>query len=196
MTFIDMPNSASLASANAGNESPASACPDSRDPDGKDPRDGGPEPVSASRPSETAPAPISDALIEPAVVSSDVDNSAAFTRHASGWLLLCVGFCLTMLPLSPWRSTSKNSPSQNLSSSERNENGFPRLAIDINRAEAAELSCLPGIGPKIANRIVEYRREHGPFKSSHELLQVPGVGPRLVEKLMPSAAQVQGSTSE
>jgi competence protein ComEA len=47
----------------------------------------------------------------------------------------------------------------------------------LNRATAAELDLLPGIGPSLANAIVEYRQTHGPFDTVDQLLDVPGIGP-------------------
>ncbi|WP_369017238.1 ComEA family DNA-binding protein [Thermatribacter velox] len=55
--------------------------------------------------------------------------------------------------------------------------------VNINLAAAAELETLPGIGPVIAQRIVEYREQHGPFHSLDELAQVKGIGPKKLEKL-------------
>ena len=48
--------------------------------------------------------------------------------------------------------------------------------IDINTSSAAQLDALPGIGPVLAERIVEYRREHGRFAQARDLLDVPGIG--------------------
>jgi competence protein ComEA len=48
--------------------------------------------------------------------------------------------------------------------------------INLNKATAAELEKLPGIGQKVAARIVEYREKHGPFKKVEELMNVQGVG--------------------
>lgn len=56
--------------------------------------------------------------------------------------------------------------------------------IDINRASRKELESLPGIGPVLAQRIIEYREEH-PFRSVDELLAVKGIGPKLLEKVRP-----------
>ncbi len=53
--------------------------------------------------------------------------------------------------------------------------------LDINRATAAELERLPGIGPTLARRIVEWRETRGPFRSVEDLLQVPGIGPKTLE---------------
>ena len=55
--------------------------------------------------------------------------------------------------------------------------------IDINTASADELETLPGIGPALAERIVAYRTEHGPFQSVDELAEVRGISPRMVEEL-------------
>ena len=57
--------------------------------------------------------------------------------------------------------------------------------IDLNRAGVAELDALPGIGPVLARRIVEFRRQHGAFRRVEELRAVRGVGPRLLERLRP-----------
>ncbi len=48
--------------------------------------------------------------------------------------------------------------------------------IDLNLATAKQLEQLPGIGKAIAQRIVSYRQDTGPFKSVDELLKVKGIG--------------------
>ncbi|MGB9754007.1 MAG: DNA-binding protein [Roseiflexus castenholzii] len=57
--------------------------------------------------------------------------------------------------------------------------------IDLNRATAAELDALPGIGNVLANRIVEWREREGPFQSVDDLGKVEGIGPALLAKLKP-----------
>ncbi len=52
----------------------------------------------------------------------------------------------------------------------------PGELVDINLAPAREIDRLPGVGPSLAVRIVEYRTEHGPFGSLAGLDSVPGVG--------------------
>jgi competence protein ComEA len=49
--------------------------------------------------------------------------------------------------------------------------------LNINTAQAPELEQLPGIGPALAQSIIEYREQHGPFQSVDELINVPGIGP-------------------
>jgi len=60
-----------------------------------------------------------------------------------------------------------------------------RGPLDINAATVAELMELPGIGPRLAERIVRYRLQHGPFHSPDELLAVPGIGLYTLRKLLP-----------
>ena len=57
--------------------------------------------------------------------------------------------------------------------------------LDVNAASVADLEALPGIGPVLAGRIVEYRQMHGRFQRVEDLLEVKGIGPRLLERLRP-----------
>lgn len=55
--------------------------------------------------------------------------------------------------------------------------------VNINSASAAELEALPGIGPAFAQRIVDYRTEHGPFVVVEDIMEVKGIGPTTFAKL-------------
>ena len=55
--------------------------------------------------------------------------------------------------------------------------------VDLNRASAAELDELPGIGPATAAAIVEHREQHGPFASVEDLEAVRGIGPAKLDAL-------------
>lgn len=55
--------------------------------------------------------------------------------------------------------------------------------LDVNTAGVAELERLPGVGPRLAGRIVEHRMRHGRFRSAEELSRVPGIGPKTLEGL-------------
>jgi competence protein ComEA len=59
------------------------------------------------------------------------------------------------------------------------------LALDPNLATATDLEALPGIGPVLAQRIVEFREEQGPFKDIEALQKVKGLGPKILEKIRP-----------
>jgi competence ComEA-like helix-hairpin-helix protein len=58
-----------------------------------------------------------------------------------------------------------------------------RIRVDLNRAEVEDLVHLPGIGPELAGRIVEFRDRSGAFRHVDDLLAVPGIGPGIVEKI-------------
>lgn len=55
-------------------------------------------------------------------------------------------------------------------------------AININTADATALTELDGIGPAKAAAIVDYRKQHGPFKSVEQLADVKGIGDAFIEK--------------
>jgi competence protein ComEA len=59
------------------------------------------------------------------------------------------------------------------------------VPIPLNTATAEELDILPGIGPKTAQAIVEFRDKKGKFASPDDLLQVPGIGPKKLSALKP-----------
>ena len=61
----------------------------------------------------------------------------------------------------------------------------PSGKVNINAASAEQLGTLPGVGAKLAARIVEHRQKSGPFKSVQELMNVQGVGEKNFEKLQP-----------
>ena len=55
--------------------------------------------------------------------------------------------------------------------------GSPSGPVHLNSATLEQLDELPGVGPVTAQKIVDYRQEHGGFKSVDELDAVPGIGP-------------------
>jgi len=59
----------------------------------------------------------------------------------------------------------------------------PGQKININTASIDELIRLPKIGPKTAERIVEYRQAHGPFQRPEQIVDVKGIGPKTYERL-------------
>jgi competence protein ComEA len=60
--------------------------------------------------------------------------------------------------------------------------------VSINRASTAELESLPGIGPTLAQRIVDYREANGPFTSIEQLTEVKGIGEATLDELRPYIA--------
>ncbi|MFJ5923709.1 helix-hairpin-helix domain-containing protein [Kitasatospora sp. NPDC092948] len=57
--------------------------------------------------------------------------------------------------------------------------------VSLNRSSAEQLDSLPGVGPALAQRILQYRLAHGPFQSLDQLRHVSGIGPRKYEDLKP-----------
>ncbi|MCU0588216.1 MAG: helix-hairpin-helix domain-containing protein [Syntrophobacteraceae bacterium] len=57
--------------------------------------------------------------------------------------------------------------------------------VNINTATAEELAKLPGVGPKTAEEIVKYRKEHGAFKATKDIMNVKGIGDKKFKALEP-----------
>lgn len=55
--------------------------------------------------------------------------------------------------------------------------------ISINDSDADQLDQLPGVGPSIASKIVDYRERNGPFRSLEQLTEVSGIGPKMLENI-------------
>lgn len=59
----------------------------------------------------------------------------------------------------------------------------PQVVINVNKATAEELEKIRGIGPALAERIIKYRDEHGPFKKVEDLGNIHGIGEAKFEKI-------------
>lgn len=59
------------------------------------------------------------------------------------------------------------------------------VRMNVNTASGTLLQRLPGIGPKMAERIIEYRTAHGDFARPRDVIRVKGIGPKTFEKLAP-----------
>jgi competence protein ComEA len=64
----------------------------------------------------------------------------------------------------------------------------PSGPVHLNTATLEELDALPGVGPVTAQKIIDYREQHGAFGSIDELDAIPGIGPARLEQLREVAA--------
>jgi competence protein ComEA len=59
----------------------------------------------------------------------------------------------------------------------------PQAPVSLNTATAEQLDTLDGVGPATARKILEYRRQHGGFRSIDDLGEIPGIGPKRLAAL-------------
>lgn len=95
------------------------------------------------------------------------------TTHRFAGILVLAGLLLTALP------------------------GFAaegKRVVNVNSADASQLALLPRVGPSVAQRIIDFRKENGPFKSAEDLMLVQGIGEKTFQLLKPYVA-VSGETT-
>lgn len=68
--------------------------------------------------------------------------------------------------------------------------------LDLNRASAEELESLPGVGPKMAARILEDRVRRGRFRTPRDLGRVKGIGPKTLARLLPLVTVVSAARTK
>jgi competence protein ComEA len=122
-----------------------------------------------------APSPAPSA---PPVRSEPSPLLAAWPRSAQLATAFLLGVAVTLLAVHCFASARSGTRPADLE-----EPGNLVYRVDLNHAPLAELQQLPGVGPRRAERIAEYRRLHGPFRSVEELRNVPGFGPVALERL-------------
>ena len=90
------------------------------------------------------------------------------------------------IQLSGQVSPADPEPTEATEATPLNDNNTPGVSggkININIASVDELTALPGIGSTLAQRIVAYRNENGPFRNVDELLEVSGIGEKKLESI-------------
>jgi competence protein ComEA len=69
-----------------------------------------------------------------------------------------------------------------------------RKQVNVNSADTSQLAMLPRVGPSVAQRIVDYRKQNGPFKKPEDLMLVQGIGEKTFQLLKPYVA-IAGETT-
>ncbi|MDR1710750.1 MAG: helix-hairpin-helix domain-containing protein [Propionibacteriaceae bacterium] len=105
-------------------------------------------------------------LLDGTRLASMWNNLSGFAAHAC-WMTLVALVIIVYLALSQPAPKAR---------------GY--LKVPLNRASVAQLAALRAVGPVLANRIVDWRRTHGPFTSLEQLRNVPGVGPKTYAELV------------
>ncbi|WP_170292003.1 ComEA family DNA-binding protein [Heliobacterium mobile] len=75
-------------------------------------------------------------------------------------------------------TTTSGGTSRAFSKGSSSGNGNAGAIININSADASEMDKLPGVGPALAQRILQYRETKGPFQRVEDIQNVPGIGPK------------------
>jgi competence protein ComEA len=91
--------------------------------------------------------------------------------HPAAAGLLALAFLLTSLPV----QAAETKPDS-------------RKVINVNSADSSQLAMLPRVGPSVADRIVDYRKQNGPFKKAEDLMLVQGIGEKTFQLLKPYVA--------
>jgi competence protein ComEA len=68
--------------------------------------------------------------------------------------------------------------------------------VNLNTATAEQLATIPGVGPKMAERILDYRQKNGGFKKVEDLMNVSGVGEKSFLKMKPLIAVTAPKTGQ
>lgn len=95
--------------------------------------------------------------------------------------LIAVGGLLARLRTARMVALRAANPVRLLDSIPHSDTGEP--LVDLNSASVEELDALPGIGPVLASRIVDYRLRRGPFERLEQLANVAGIGPKRLAAL-------------
>ncbi|GAB4400832.1 MAG: hypothetical protein Kow00123_09360 [Anaerolineales bacterium] len=148
-----------------------------------------PEPSPTHAPSPT-PAPVrvyvSGAVVAPGVYTLPPGSIAQDALLAAGGPAQDADLSLVNLAARVSDGQQVHIPRAGEKVSQKSQaTAIPTLAgpLNLNTATAAELEQLPGIGPALAARIVQYRQEHGPFRTVDALLLVSGIGPSTLERI-------------
>lgn len=102
-------------------------------------------------------------------------------------MLLAVAAMAVLPAAAAQQAKANGAPPASKASSPRSakSSAAPTSPINLNTATQTQLEALPGVGPKAAQRILEYRKQNGSFKKVEDLMNVKGFGEKTFLKLKP-----------
>lgn len=118
--------------------------------------------------------------LPPGSIIQDAINTAGGITHSATLDNLNLASPLKDGQLIYVYSSEENEPASPLAATQNNPNS---PSINLNTASASDLETLPGIGPSLAEKIIEFRQLNGPFESLDDLLAVSGIGPSKLEDI-------------
>ena len=98
-------------------------------------------------------------------------------------LMLLAVFALAAIPAAAQQTAAEKPAKAGAATAAKPAAGA--ALVNINTATQAQLESLPGLGPKVAQRILEYREKNGAFKKVEDLMNVQGIGEKSFLKLKP-----------
>jgi competence protein ComEA len=150
-------------------------------------------PVAASRPAVTAPASplvvvhIVGAVRRPGLYRMPEGSRIADAVRRAGGATRKADVALVNLaaPLADGTQilVPARAPPRAASGGAEPEPSAPAGPLHLNTATLEELDALPGVGPVTAQKILDFRQQHGAFASVDELDAIPGIGPKRLEQL-------------
>ena len=96
---------------------------------------------------------------------------------STGFSTIAAASLVALFALTPPAAAAQSAKSSRASKSASTQ------IVNVNTASAADFEALPGVGPKLAARIIEYRQKNGPFKKVEDLMNVRGLGEKNFLKL-------------
>jgi competence ComEA-like helix-hairpin-helix protein len=134
--------------------------------------------------------PTADEMMSHATDEADTQNSITINQSESRPRIRSMPVVLALLSLffiaTLWRALHRtvwlDDPKRTAA---QMQTILPGMQIDLNTADATELALLPAVGAGLAERIMAYRDQHGPFKSIDDLRHVSGIGPAIMERVRP-----------
>ena len=102
------------------------------------------------------------------------------------WLMVLAVLAFAAVPAAAQVTKAQTKPAGSTKPATKpSEAAAPGAIVNLNTATQAQLEALPGLGAKVAERIIEYRKQNGGFKKVEDLMNVKGIGEKSFLKLKP-----------